>query len=75
MVVWDKYLEIVQIDVTTFVPPVYSFSITHKFLFPDSTILAGFLSNSLLYQVSPLGVRLYSATTFDRDLAPRYESK
>ena len=66
MVVWDKYLEIVEMKITSFYPPVYSFSITHKFLFPDSTIIAGFLSNSIMYQVTRVGIKLFSTTTFEK---------
>lgn len=75
MVVWDKYLEIIDIQITSFNPPTYSFSISHRFLFPVSTILSGFLSNSLLYQVTGMGVNLYSTTTFETELPKKYEEK
>ena len=64
MVVWDKYLEILDIKIDSYEPFQYSFSITHKEFLPDSTIIAGFLSNSLIYQVTRVGIKIHSVSKF-----------
>ena len=74
MVIWDKYLEIISLNIESCQPLKYTFAITHKFLLPDSTILGGFLSNSMVYQVTRVGVKVYSVTKFQEELSNKYES-
>jgi hypothetical protein len=75
MIIWDKYLEILNIEIAELMPLHHKITISHKFLFPDSAIIGGFLSSSLIYQVSRVGLKIYSITTFEKDLLSRYKSK
>lgn len=70
-VLWDRYIEILQIDVLSLSPLRHNISIIHRYYLPDTTLLAGFLSNSLIYHITPISLKVYSIHTFPEQLDNR----
>jgi hypothetical protein len=61
-----------RIEVEEFTPFRHRFSITHKLILPDSTVLGGFLSNTFIYQVNRVGIKVYSTTAIEKDLSSQF---
>lgn len=64
LIVWDKYLEIVEIDLLELEPTQFNIRTRCHFFLAENSLAAGFLSDTLIYQFSRSGLRVYSSNKF-----------
>ena len=64
LIVWDKYLEIVGIDLLQLKPMQFNIRTLSHFFLAENSIAVGYLSDTLIYQFSRSGLRVYSTNKF-----------
>jgi hypothetical protein len=64
LIVWDKYLEIVGIDLLQLKPAQFNIRTLSHFFLAENSLAVGFLSDTLIYQFSRSGLRVYSVNRF-----------
>lgn len=64
LIVWDKYLEVVGIDMLQTSPVQFNIRTLNHFFMAETSLSVGFLSDTLLYQFSRSGLRVYSSNKF-----------
>lgn len=67
MVVWDKFVDIIRFELEgdEYKPEYRIYTECHYF-FAENSISVGFLSETLIYQFSRTGLRIYSINRFNQ---------
>ena len=76
MIIWGKFANLLGIDVSGYTQ-IMNGQIQEKvsvkignigsMLLPESTLLAGLLTDTLMYQLSQSGIKIYSCTAFNNN--------
>ena len=64
LIVWDKFAQILNLDISSVEPLAHRVSSSGMQLMPESTLLAGMLSNTLVYHMSQSGFKVYPTAGF-----------
>ena len=65
LIVWDKFAHLLDIEIQAISPVVIQRISSHGMqLLPESTLLAGLLSDTLVYHVSQSGIKIYPTAGF-----------
>ena len=67
LLVWDKFAHIINIDIKQVEPLVHNISSCGMQLMPEGSLLAGFLSDTLVYHVSQSGIKIYPTAGFSTE--------
>lgn len=67
LIVWDKYAQLLNIEITCLNPLQSRINALGCQLLPETTLLAGLLTDNLVYQVVEAGVRVYAVGGFGEE--------